>query len=104
MLLPEMIDGLYEDLPDMELLEKDHNSFRQKQRQRRTRRQKQTFKNVPVTMNADPPAPPEIPSPPSPIMPALPVFHAPNLNGYEDKDILLPEVVINRGLTMGTSM
>ena len=95
MLLPEMIDGLYEDLPDMELLEKDHNSFRQKQRQRRTRRQKQTFKNVPVTMNADPPAP-EIASPPSPKIPSLPVFHAPNLNGYEDKDILLPEVVIDR--------
>ena len=42
MLKPEMVEDLYEDLPDMEL-EKDHNSFRQKQRKRRKRRQHSTL-------------------------------------------------------------
>ena len=37
-----MVEDLYEDLPDMEL-EKDHNSFRQKQRKRRKRRQNSTL-------------------------------------------------------------
>ena len=46
MLKPELIEDLYEDLPDMEL-EKDYNSFRQKQRKRRKRRQNQSLEVPP---------------------------------------------------------
>ena len=109
MLKPEMIEDLYEDLPDMEL-EKDYNSFRTKQHQRRARRKKDNLKEPSVILEEE-----ETKSPPSKtlIVPtgtlktenvperrsALPIFDAPNFNDWStDKDIMLPEVVIDQSI------
>ena len=109
MLKPEMIDDLYEDLPDMEL-ETDYNSFRTKQHQRRARRKKDNLKEPSVILEEE-----KTKSPPSKtlIVPtgtletenvperrsALPIFDAPNFNDWStDKDIMLAEVVIDRSI------
>jgi len=101
-LKPEMIDDLYEDLPDMEL-ETDYNSFRTKQHQRRARRKKDNLKEPSVILEEE-----KTKSPPSKtlIVPtgtlqtenvperrsALPIFDAPNFNDWStDKDIMLAE-------------
>jgi len=104
MLKPEMIEDLYEDLPDMEL-EKDYDSFRQKQRQRRTRRKGDKEKESSIHGSIQSEAedmkislPSKVQSPralKTEIIPnqrsALPIFDAPNVNDFGDKDIMLPE-------------
>ena len=108
MFKPEMIEDLYEDLPDMEL-EKDYNSFRTKQHQRRARRKRDNLKEPNFIRQEE-----KIKSPSKTLIvptetlqtenapecrSALPIFDAPNLNDWStDKDIMLPEVVIDRSV------